>query len=378
MRANTIPHGPSLRNRYDAEMECEMEKFCLMSPEPMPPTFRFVDLFAGVGGIRLGLEAAGGDCVFSSEWDKYAQKTYEANFGHVPAGDITKIEAASIPTFDVLAAGFPCQPFSSMGRREGFEHPTQGTLFYDVVRILKHHKPRAFLLENVAGLATHDSGNTLRVIEDSLLALGYDLWPKRLDAADFGVPQFRKRIYIVGLQVQGESRKPLVFRPKNEAESLWAESDAGRRFVFPTAQGKRVGIGQFLETGVVGHGVSKHLQDVYLFKHADGKPEIVDGTSDFPAKTLVASYHKIQRLTGTFVRDGDTGVRLLTALECKKIMGFPASFQIPVSRTQMYRQMGNSVAVPVVQAIAKQIQIALQHTGDSRVGRASFTTSAVG
>ena len=148
--------------------------------------------------------------------------------------------------------------------------------------------------------------------------------------------------------------------------------------MFPTAQGKRVGIGQFLETGVVGHGVSKHLQDVYLFKHADGKPEIVDGTSDFPAKTLVASYHKIQRLTGTFVRDGDTGVRLPTALECKKIMGFPASFQIPVSRTQMYRQMGNSVAVPVVQAIAKQIQIALQHTGDSRVVRASFTTSAVG
>jgi len=323
------------------------------------PQFRFIDLFAGVGGIRLGFEAAGGECVFSSEWDPFAQKTYAENFGHVPHGDITKIVASEIPPFDVLAAGFPCQPFSSIGRREGFDHPTQGTLFYDVLRIIKHHEPRAFLLENVAGLKTHDGGRTMTVIEESLLELGYDVWHRVLDAAGFGVPQHRDRIYIVGLRVDEAKRKPAVFSDSDLGGSLWSETEHASRFTFPKPARKAVGIGQFLESGVTGHSVSKHLQQVYLFKLDDGRPEIVDQSSDLPVKTLVASYHKIQRLTGTFVRDGETGIRLLTASECKAIMGFPKSFKIPVSRTQMYRQMGNSVAVPVVKAIARNIAAAL-------------------
>lgn len=294
-------------------------------------TFRFIDLFAGIGGMRLGFESAGGQCVFTSEWDKYAQKTYEANFGEIPSGDITQVDASAIPKFDILLAGFPCQPFSTIGKRQGFEHPTQGTLFYDVVRILAHHRPKAFLLENVSGLQNHDGGRTLDLIEESLTELGYQFDYKVINAARFGVPQHRERIYIVGKR----------------------SKIAGKtNFDWPTGSSRIVGIGKFIKTGVTDHSISKHLQQVYIYKKDDGRPQIVDKDSNFPIKTLVASYHKIQRLTGTFVKDGETGLRLLTAEECKAAMGFPKKFKIPVSRTQMYRQMGNSVAVPVIKALA--------------------------
>ena len=302
------------------------------SKTKLPKKFSFIDLFAGVGGMRLGFESAGGRCVFTSEWDKYAQKTYEANFGEIPAGDITKINALDIPKFDVLLAGFPCQPFSTIGKREGFKHPTQGTLFGDVVRVLEHHHPRGFLLENVTGLKNHDRGNTLAVIEKELTRLGYKYDYKIVNAVRFGVPQHRERIYIVGKL----SKQP------GKSEFDW-----------PQGSNKIVGIGKSIKTGVTGHSISKHLQDVYIYKKQDGRPQIIDENSNIPVKTLVASYHKIQRLTGTFVRDGETGLRLLTADECKAIMGFPKRFKIPVSRTQMYRQMGNSVAVPVIKELAK-------------------------
>ena len=296
--------------------------------------FKFIDLFAGVGGMRIAFEKANGQCVFSSEWDKYSQKTYEANFGEIPHGDITQIDERDIPKFDVLLAGFPCQPFSTIGKRQGFDHPTQGTLFDDVARIMRHHRNKSFLLENVAGLENHDGGRTLEVIEETLTSLKYMYDYRVLDAADFGVPQHRSRIYIVG-----------------------QKSRRGGRTEFDWPKGKKAhkAIGPHIHTGVLNHSISKHLQKVYLFKKDDGKPQIIDAASDFPAKTLVASYHKIQRLTGTFVRDGETGIRLLTAEECKAIMGFPKRFEIPVSRTQMYRQMGNSVAVPVVTVLAKWI-----------------------
>jgi DNA (cytosine-5)-methyltransferase 1 len=297
-----------------------------------PTTFKFIDLFAGIGGMRLGFESAGGKCVFTSEWDKFAQKTYEANFGEVPAGDITNIRAADIPKFDVLLAGFPCQPFSTIGKREGFKHPTQGTLFGDVVRILEYHSPKGFLLENVVGLKNHDNGNTLAVIEKELTRLGYKYDYKIINAVRFGVPQHRERIYIVGKR----SKQP------GKSEFEW-----------PKGSNKIVGIGKSIKTGVVDHSISKHLQEVYIFKKEDGRPQIIDNKSKIPVKTLVASYHKIQRLTGTFVRDGKTGLRLLTVDECKAIMGFPKKFEIPVSRTQMYRQMGNSVAVPVIEKLAE-------------------------
>lgn len=302
------------------------------------PKFTFIDLFAGIGGTRIGFERAGGKCVFTSEWDTSCQKTYEANFGEKPDGDITKIDAKDIPDFDVLLAGFPCQPFSSIGKRQGFMHSTQGTLFYDILRILKDKRktnsPKAFLLENVQGLTTHDKGNTFKTIVNALDEIGYYVTAEILDAANFGVPQHRKRIYIVGF------RKDLF--PNIE-------------FEHPKTNGKVSYISDHLERDAEGYSISKHLQKTYLFKVDDGRPKLVDKNSKIQIKTLVASYHKIQRLTGTFVKDGPTGIRLFTANECKAIMGFDKNFKVPVSRTQMYRQFGNSVCVPVIEAIAKKM-----------------------
>ncbi|MCL4200393.1 DNA (cytosine-5-)-methyltransferase [Patescibacteria group bacterium] len=296
--------------------------------------FKFIDLFAGIGGTRIAFERAGGGCVFSSEWDLSCQKTYQANFNEIPHGDITKIEGDDIPDFDVLVAGFPCQPFSSIGKRQGFMHATQGTLFYDVLRIIKNKKNKAFLLENVPGLTTHDGGNTFKIILKALDEVGYKVFTKILDAADFGVPQQRKRIYIVGFR-----------------KDIYGDIN----FEFPKPSINKVFINEFIEKDATGYSISKHLQDAYLFKKADGRPMVIDKNSKIQVKTLVSSYHKIQRLTGTFVRDGETGLRLLTVNECKAIMGFPKDYLFPVSRTQMYRQLGNSVAVPVVEAVAKQI-----------------------
>lgn len=305
-----------------------------------PHKFTFIDLFAGIGGIRLAFEQAGNRCVFSSEWDKFAQETYYANFGEMPCGDITKIPAVEIPKHDILTGGFPCQPFSNIGKREGFDHSTQGTLFFDIVRILAEKRPQAFLLENVEGLTHHDGGNTYRVIIETLRdELGYWVTDKVLNAADYGVPQNRKRIYIVGFS------RTIAQHPEFA-------------FDFPQAEEEPVGVGQFVEQHDEGYTISKHLQKSYIFKKDDGRPQIIDTQSDFPVKTLVSTYHKIQRLTGTFVRDGNTGLRLLSENECKAIMGFPLDFKIPVSRTQMYRQFGNSVAVPVVAKIAQ----AMTHT----------------
>jgi DNA (cytosine-5)-methyltransferase 1 len=298
-------------------------------------SFKFIDLFAGIGGMRLGLEDAGGECIFSSEWDRYAQKTYIANFEDEPFGDITTLNIADLPDFDVLSAGFPCQPFSSFGKRAGFKHKTQGTLFFNVLDIIEQKRPSAFLLENVKGLLSHDNRRTIEVIEGALDEADYWVFRKVLNAADYGVPQNRERVYIVGF----DKRKFKVIP----------------NFTFPKAQKNKVGIGKFIESNVTGYSISEHLQKVYIFKKNDGKPEIVTPDHDAPVKTLVASYHKIQRMSGTFVKDGPTGLRLLTSIECKAVMGFPPKFKIPVSRTQMYRQLGNSVAVPVIKAVAREM-----------------------
>jgi len=302
--------------------------------ETMHKDLKFIDLFAGIGGMRIGFESVGTSCVFSSEWDKDAQKTYEANFGEIPKGDITQINSKEIPDFDILIAGFPCQPFSSIGQRKGFRHPTQGTLFYEIVRILEDKKPQSFLLENVKGLVNHDKGNTFKTI---LNTLNQDYWIfyKVLDSANFGVPQHRERIYIVGFRKQIFKEKP--------------------SFIFPQTNGRISYINEFLEENISGYSISKHLQENYLFKKNDGRPKIVDKNTKEQVKTLVATYHKIQRLTGMFVKDGKTGLRLFTTNECKAIMGFPKEFKVPVSRTQMYRQFGNSVAVPVIQSLAQEI-----------------------
>ncbi|MFT6324985.1 MAG: DNA (cytosine-5)-methyltransferase 1 [Halieaceae bacterium] len=296
--------------------------------------YKFIDLFAGIGGIRKSFESIGGGCVFSSEIDQFAQYTYYSNYGVLPFGDITKIEPEQIPEHDILCGGFPCQPFSHIGKREGFEHPTQGTMFHEVIRIIDYKKPRVVFLENVAGLVNHDSGKTLEIIITELEKRGYKCHHTLLNAKDFGIPQNRKRFYLVCFLDDVE-------------------------FSFPEPPMISADIGNYIETGISGYSISKHLQKSYLYKLDDGRPAVIDQSTKGYVKTLVSTYHKIQRLTGTFVKDGETGMRLLTKNECKAIMGFPEDFLLPVSRTQMYRQMGNSVVIKVVTEIAKEIDKSL-------------------
>ena len=176
------------------------EIFDIPFPPPAKPRFTFIDLFAGIGGIRLAYQQQSGLCVFSSEWNKDAAKSYFANFGEVPFGDITKIPSSTIPDFDILLAGFPCQPFSIIGAKEGFSHETQGTLFFEIERILRDKKPKAFMLENVRNLTAHDGGRTFRIILEHLRDVGYDVHYKVLNALHFGVPQKRERIIICGFR----------------------------------------------------------------------------------------------------------------------------------------------------------------------------------
>ena len=305
-------------------------------------SFTFIDLFAGIGGMRIAFEKSGGRCVFSSEWNKFSQQTYEANFGDVPDGDITKIKAKDIPNHDILVGGFPCQPFSiagvsskkALGRKHGFEDETQGTLFFDIVRIIREKKPRAFLLENVKNLKGHDKGNTFRVIMKKLREeLGYDVHYKIVDASSV-VPQHRERIFIVGF------RKPMDFE-------------------FPKLADKRPKLGDVLEKKVDGKytltdGTWKALQ---RHKEMHSKKGNGFGYSmadrDSIAKTLSARYYKDG--AEILIPQGKKNPRRLTPRECARIMGFPEKFKIPVSDNQAYRQFGNAVVVPVVKEIAKSI-----------------------
>jgi DNA (cytosine-5)-methyltransferase 1 len=305
--------------------------------------YKFIDLFAGIGGFRLGFQRKFSKCVFTSEWDKFAAQTYESNFNEVPFGDINKLDLSQLDDFQILLGGFPCQPFSKIGLRQGFKHKTQGNLFYNIVEVLKIKKPVSFVLENVTGLLHHKSEgeHTIEIMGKVLEELGYEVNLGLLNAADYGVPQNRRRLFFVGF-LKDKFNEPTCFK-------------------FPKPKRKKNSIKNILERDVKGYSISKRLQKSYIYK--DNKfPEIVDYDSEIIVKTLVSTYHKIQRLTGTFVKDGETGLRLLSKNECKKLMGFPDNFKIPVSRTQMYRQFGNAVVVPVVSAIAEEVYKVLSST----------------
>ncbi len=311
------------------------------------PPITFVDLFAGIGGMRLGFEGAGARCVFSCEWDKHAQKTYEANFGEKPAGDIRQLDPESIPDHDVLVAGFPCQPFSiagvskknALGQAHGFRCNTQGTLFFDLARIIEAKQPQAFLLENVKNLQRHDQGRTfstiMRVLEQEL---GYDVTYRVLDAK-IVVPQHRERIFIVGF------RSPRLFELPDKASFL-------KYRVAST-------LGDILERNVLQqYTLTDHLWNYlqnYAEKHrraGNGFGFGLVGKSD-TTRTLSARYYKDG--SEILVRQVGRNPRRLTPRECARLMGFPDSFRIPVSDTQAYRQFGNSVAVPLIHAIAERI-----------------------
>ena len=306
-----------------------------------PASFRFIDLFAGIGGIRIPFQEMGGRCVFSSEWDKFSQKTYNVNFGEVPAGDITKIDASDIPDFDILLGGFPCQPFSQAGLHKGFED-TRGTLFFEIERIIQEKRPKAFLLENVKQLKGHDGGRTFKVIMQHLEALNYHTEAKVLKAADFGVPQIRERVYIVGFDRQ-RFCIPNTFS-----------------FPFPEPLGTCTRVGDILETNVdEKYTISDRLWEGHKRRKAENKQQgkgfgYSIFTPDSPyTSTISARYYKDG--SEILIHQDNKNPRKLTPRECARLQGFPDSFIIPVSDAQAYKQFGNSVAVPVIRAIAKQM-----------------------
>lgn len=335
----------------------------------VPTSFRFVDLFAGIGGLRAGFEAIGGECVFTSEWDKYAQQTYKANFAvtHPIAGDIVQIASDLIPPHDVLVGGFPCQPFSlagvskknSLGRPHGFACETQGTLFFELARILKHHRPKAFLLENVKNLASHDGGRTFRTIKNVLTEeLGYSIHTKVVDGRCL-VPQHRERVFIVGFRdYNGFSWDDLVLPDTAHGPRL--------RSVLHPEDGSEASESPYTdESGRVAkkYQLSRHLWE-YLQAYAEKHRKAGNGFGyglvgpDDVARTLSARYYKDG--SEILVRTKKGPPRRLTPRECARLMGFDRPgrpvFKIPVSDTQAYKQFGNSVIVPVVEAVARAMK----------------------
>lgn len=306
--------------------------------------FTFIDLFAGIGGIRLGLESAGGQCVFSSEWDKWAQQTYAANFGDLPAGDITEIDPQAIPPHDLLAGGFPCQPFSNAGLKRGFDD-ARGTLFFDVARITEHHRPKVLLLENVKGFARHDKGNTLRVVTEILADLGYSLTWKILNAKDFGLPQNRERIYMVAI--------------RDDLEGVF------EKFSFPTPPSSPTKLADVLEKMSV--DAKYTISDRLWEGHQRRKREHRLRGNGFGYSLFNADSTYTSTISARYYKDGSEilvsqagkNPRKITPREAARLQGFPDAYQIVVGDSQAYKQFGNSVAVPVVSAIASKIAEAI-------------------
>jgi len=338
----------------------------LGSPSNEPGKFTFIDLFAGIGGIRLAFEKHGGRCVFTSEWDPYARKTYSANFhdgpGHIFADDITKVHVDDIPDHDVLLAGFPCQPFSiagvskknALGRPHGFADKTQGTLFFDVARILDAKRPAAFLLENVKNLVNHDKGRTFSTILDVLEnELGYHVDHRIIDGKHF-VPQHRERIIIVGFREPvdfswGDLKLPDLEDAPRMASVLHRE-DGTEPADWPYISGPK---GKVLDKYTLSDKLWKYLQD-YAAKHREKGNGFGFGlvTRKDVARTLSARYYKDG--SEILVWQGPKkNPRRLTPRECARLMGFDDNFRIPVSDTRAYKQFGNSVVVPVITEVAR-------------------------
>lgn len=324
------------------------------------PKFTFIDLFAGIGGMRLAFNQAGGRCLFSSEWNKFSQQTYKVNFGETPYGDITQISAKDIPDHDILVAGFPCQPFSiagvskknSLGRETGFKDKTQGTLFFDICRILEEKRPKAFMLENVKNLKSHDKGNTFRVILESLNNLDYSVFYQVCDGQDF-VPQHRERILIVGFDNKRygvttdfsfdykKPQKKMVIQDilEKEVDQKYTLSDKLWTYLQNYAAKQKAKGNGF------GYGIAP-LQGI--------------------SRTLSARYYK--DASEILINQEGKNPRRLTPKECARLQGFPENFKIEVSDNQAYRQFGNSVVVPLMTEMAKLIYQKIQELDHSPQG----------
>ena len=315
-------------------------------------SYSFIDLFAGIGGMRLAFESTGARCVYSNEWNKYSQQTYYANFGVQPDGDITKIPADNIPNHDILVAGFPCQPFSiagvskknSLGRATGFEDKTQGTLFFDVCRILKAKRPKAFMLENVKNLCSHDKGRTFKIIQEALEELNYKIFYKIVDGQGY-VPQHRERIVIVGFD---------MMRYNNDIDFAFSLKPID----------KPLKLKDILEPEVDNKYTLSDKLWTYLQNYATKHKQAGNGFGfgiaplDGITRTMSARYYKDG--SEILIEQDGKNPRRLTPRECARLQGFPDSFKIPVSDTQAYKQFGNSVVVPLMSEIAKLIVAKLE------------------
>ena len=309
--------------------------------------FKFIDLFAGIGGIRIPFDELGGECVFSSEIDKFARETYNANFGHYPSGDIESIEPEEIPEHDLLLAGFPCQPFSQAGLGKGFSD-SRGTLFFRIEKILKHHRPKVVLLENVKRLRTHDKGNTFRVIKDRLEDLGYTVSAQVLSGKEFGVPQNRERIYIIGLR-------------------------NGETFEFPNPTNKETKVGNILQKGIDFSPFT--ISDRLWEGHQRRRREHAKKGNGFGYSLFNQDSPYTNTISARYYKDGSEilieqpgkNPRKLTPREACRLQGFPESYKIVVSNVQAYKQFGNSVCVPVVRAIAQNLKKNLVSSSDIKI-----------
>lgn len=342
----TEKNGQSIQNAVSGILKEKLDA----NPKPTKvrrAKFTFIDLFAGIGGMRIAYNNAGGKCVYSNEWNKFCQKTYEANFGEIPDGDITKVDENKIPDHDILVAGFPCQPFSiagvskknSLGRATGFADKTQGTLFFDVCRILKAKRPKAFMLENVKNLESHDHGHTFEVIKESLNELDYKIFYKILDGQNY-VPQHRERIIIVG------------FDRKRYGDDVQFEFDMTPKIPKPV-------LADILEPKVDDKYTLSDKLWAYLQAYAAKHKAKGNGFGYGIAKpngitrTLSARYYKDG--SEILIEQKGKNPRRLTPRECARLQGFPDDFKIVVSDGQAYKQFGNSVVVPLIQNVAELV-----------------------
>ena len=302
-------------------------------------SFRFIDLFAGIGGIRLGFESVGGHCVFSSEFDEDACKTYEANFGEHPSGGITKIDAKDIPDFDILLGGFPCQAFSIIGKKEGFANETCGTLFFDIERILKEKLPPAFMLENVRNLTAHDNGNTFRVIKEHLEKLGYHVYAKVLNALDYGVPQKRERIIIVGFldNVDFSFPDPIPESERKSLSDILEDNVDKKYYVRDAIRESRI----------------ERLRDKNYPKPYISHENMAGSITPHPYSSALRA-----GASANYILINDE--RRPTERELLRIQGFPDDYKIVVPYGKIKKQTGNSVAVPVIKAVAREMIAALK------------------
>ena len=330
----------------ESEEICKTTNLIKLDRLPFPsiarPKFTFIDLFAGIGGFRITMQEKGGKCVFSSEWDAFAKKTYEANFGEVPSGDIREVIEESIPDHDVLCAGFPCQPFSlagisarnSLNTAHGFACETQGTLFFDVVRIINAKRPKIVFLENVKNIVRHDDGRTFSIIKNTIESLGYSFSHQIIDSSPL-VPQKRVRCYIVCIR------------------------DDNNKFTFPKIEGIPLPLKMILEEKVDdSFTISSKLWEGHQRRTQRNLDRGTGFTAyvadlDKPSNTIVARYGKDGK--ECLIPQDNKNPRMLTPRECARLQGFPENFIIPVAKTAAYRQFGNSVVIPIIRKIAENI-----------------------